>query len=70
MISVEDWAEIRRLHRAEQMPVRAIARKPGISRNTISKRDRDLAAPLTQQRLRRCNNFTFLEIWLHLAPAA
>jgi transposase len=32
---VEDWAEIRRLHRAEQMPVRAIARAMGISRNTV-----------------------------------
>ncbi|MGP4014232.1 IS21 family transposase [Streptomyces sp. 4N124] len=35
MISVEDWAEIRRLHRAEQMPIRAIARKLGISRTTV-----------------------------------
>lgn len=31
MISVEGWAEIRRFHRAEQMPVRAIARKLVIS---------------------------------------
>lgn len=31
MIRVEDWAEIRRLHRAEQMPIRAIARHRGIS---------------------------------------
>ena len=31
MLSVEDWAEIRRLHRAEQMPVKAIARMMGIS---------------------------------------
>jgi transposase len=35
VISVEDWAEIRRLHRTEEMPVRAIARKLGISRNTV-----------------------------------
>ncbi|WP_345554646.1 IS21 family transposase [Streptomyces lannensis] len=35
MISVEDWAEIRRLHRAEEMPIRAIARKLGISRTTV-----------------------------------
>ncbi|WBB64660.1 IS21 family transposase [Streptomyces sp. WMMC500] len=35
MIGVEDWAEIRRLHRAERMPIRAIARKLGISRNTV-----------------------------------
>jgi transposase len=32
---VEDWAEIRRLHRAEQMPVKAIARVVGVSRNTV-----------------------------------
>ena len=37
MILVEDWAEIRRLHRAEQMPIRAIARHLGISKNTVNK---------------------------------
>jgi transposase len=35
VINVEDWAEIRRLHRAEGMPVRAIARKLGLGRNTV-----------------------------------
>ncbi|NJC86879.1 IS21 family transposase [Planosporangium mesophilum] len=35
MLSVEDWAEIRRLHRAEGMPIKAIARKLGVGRNTI-----------------------------------
>jgi transposase len=35
VLSVEDWAEIRRLHRAEQVPVKAIARMMGISRNTV-----------------------------------
>jgi transposase len=35
VLSVEDWAEIRRLYRAEQMPVKAIARAMGISRNTV-----------------------------------
>jgi transposase len=34
-LSVEDWAEIRRLHRAEGLPVKAIARLLGISRNTV-----------------------------------
>jgi transposase len=33
--TVEDWAEVRRLHRAEGMPVKAIARTLGISRNTV-----------------------------------
>lgn len=37
MIPVEDWAEIRRLHRAEQMPIRAIARHLGISKNTVKR---------------------------------
>ena len=35
MLTVENWAEIRRLHRAEGMPVKAIARTLGISRNTV-----------------------------------
>jgi hypothetical protein len=37
VIHVEDWAEIRRLHRAEQMPIRAIARHLGISKNTVKR---------------------------------
>jgi transposase len=32
---VEDWAEIRRLHRSEGMPIKAIARVMGCSRNTV-----------------------------------
>lgn len=35
MLSVEDWAEIRRLHMAERMPVKAIARLLGVSKNTV-----------------------------------
>jgi transposase len=35
VLSVEDWAEIRRLYRAEGLPVKAIARLLGISRNTV-----------------------------------
>jgi transposase len=34
---VEDWAEIRRLHRAEGMGIKAIARRLGIARNTVRK---------------------------------
>ena len=37
MLNVEDWAEIRRLHRAEQMPIKAIARVMGISKNTVKR---------------------------------
>ena len=35
MISVEDWAEIRRLRRSEQMSISEIARVLGVSRNTV-----------------------------------
>jgi transposase len=35
VLSVEDWAEIRRLRRSEQMPIAQIARVLGISRNTV-----------------------------------
>lgn len=35
MLTVEDWAEIRRLHRGEGMPIKAIARHLGIARNTV-----------------------------------
>jgi transposase len=35
VLSVEDWAEIRRLHRGEGMAIKAIARKLGVGRNTV-----------------------------------
>jgi transposase len=34
-LNVEDWAEIRRLYRAEGMPIKVIARRLGIARNTV-----------------------------------
>jgi transposase len=37
VLKVEDWAEIRRLYRAEGLAIRAIARRLGISRNTVKK---------------------------------
>jgi transposase len=33
--SVEDWAEIRRLHRSEGMPIKVIASRLGCSKNTV-----------------------------------
>jgi transposase len=35
VLSVEDWAEIRRLYRAERMPIKVIARVLGCSKNTV-----------------------------------
>ena len=32
---MEDWAEIRRLHRAEGVPIKEVARRLGVARNTV-----------------------------------
>lgn len=45
MINVEEWAEIRRLHRAEAMGVKAIARRLGVARNTVRAALRSVDAP-------------------------
>ncbi|MBV8983833.1 MAG: IS21 family transposase [Acidimicrobiia bacterium] len=45
MITVEDWAEIRRLHRAEGMSIKAIVRHLDISRNTVREALRSAAPP-------------------------
>ena len=45
MLSVEDWAEIRRLHRAEGLPIKVIARLIGVSRNTVRTAIASDAAP-------------------------
>jgi len=37
VLSVEDWAEIRRLRRAEGMPVKQVARVLGVSKNTVKR---------------------------------
>jgi transposase len=35
VLKVEDWAEIRRLHRAEGVPIKEITRRLGVARNTV-----------------------------------
>ncbi len=35
MLSVEDWAEIRRLHYAEALGIKTIAKRLGVARNTV-----------------------------------
>jgi transposase len=49
---VEDWAEIRRLYRAEGLPARAIARRLGVSRGAVA-RALASAGPPRYQRARR-----------------
>jgi transposase len=52
VINVEDWAEIRRLHRAEGMGVKAIARRLGVARNTVRSALRS-AGPPSYERQRK-----------------
>ncbi|HXQ57499.1 MAG TPA: IS21 family transposase [Actinomycetes bacterium] len=49
MLSVEDWAEIRRLYRAEGMPIKQVARVMGVSKNTV-KRALAVAGPPRYER--------------------
>ena len=50
MLSVEDWAEIRRLHRAEGLPIKMIARVMGVSRNTVRSALASETAPKYERR--------------------
>jgi transposase len=45
VITVEDWAEIRRLHRAEGMGIKAIARHMKVARNTVREAIRSDSPP-------------------------
>lgn len=42
---MEDWAEVRRLYRAEGMPIKAIVRMTGLSRNTVRAAIRSFEPP-------------------------
>jgi hypothetical protein len=35
VLTVENWAEIRRLHRAEGVPMKEVAHRLGVARNTV-----------------------------------
>jgi transposase len=45
VITVEDWAEIRRLYLAERMPIKAIAKKLCLARNTVRNAVRSVQPP-------------------------
>ncbi len=49
MIDVEEWAEIRRLHRGQGMGIKAIARHLGLSRNTVRAALRSEGPPCYQR---------------------
>src|SRR3954452_6088222 len=42
---LEEWAEVRRLHRAERVPIKEIARRLGLARNTVRAALRSDAPP-------------------------
>lgn len=46
---MEDWAEIRRLHRAEGLPIKEIARQLGLARNTVRAALRSDRPPVYQR---------------------
>jgi transposase len=50
VITVENWAEIRRLHRGEQMPIKAVARVLGVSKNTVRRALRAGGPPRYERR--------------------
>lgn len=45
MLNVDDWAEIRRLHRAEGVSIKEITRRLGVARNTVRAAVRSEAPP-------------------------
>jgi transposase len=50
VITVEGWAEIRRLYRAEGMGIKAIARNLGVARNTVREAVRSESPPRYERR--------------------
>jgi transposase len=51
VLCVDDWAEIRRLHRAEGMPIKEIARVMRVSRNTVRAAVRSSGPPRYRRRV-------------------
>ena len=52
MLDVEDWAEIRRLHLAEGLSIKEIARQLGVARNTVRSAVRSDAPPVFERKPR------------------
>ncbi len=52
MLDVEDWAEIRRLHRAEGLSIKEITRRLGVARNTVRSALRSASPPVFDRKPR------------------
>jgi transposase len=50
MLNVDQWAEIRRLHRVEGMSIRAISRRLGVARETVTRAVRAKGPPVYRRR--------------------
>ena len=53
VLNAEDWAEIRRLHRAEGLSIKEITRRRGIARNTVRTALRSEGPPVFDRTPRR-----------------
>jgi transposase len=49
VITLDEWAEIRRLHRSERLGIKAVARKLGVSKNTVRRALRSEEVPRYQR---------------------
>jgi transposase len=49
VITLDEWAEIRRLHRSEGLGIKAVARKLGVSKNTVRRALRSEEVPRYQR---------------------
>jgi len=52
VLDVEEWAEIRRLHLAEKVPIKEIARRLGLARNTVRTAVRSGSPPVFDRKPR------------------
>jgi hypothetical protein len=64
MLSVEDWAEIRRLHFAEGIGVKTISKRLGVARNTVRAAVRSTDPP-AYRRARRSSVVDPFEAEIH-----
>jgi len=52
MLNVDEWAEIRRLHRVEGMSIRGISRRLGLARETVTRAVQAKGPPVYQRAAR------------------
>ena len=63
MVGVEQWAEIRRMHRVERLSIREISRRTGLHRKTIRRALAAETPPRYRGRRRRRSSIRFKD-WI------